>query len=99
MTRNDNYFRLRAADDSMEPKIRKGDILIVRKQSKCKSGDICVVFLECAYITVKKIFKNKKGIILTELNPDAVPMYYSMREIADKKIRIIGRVTETRSRL
>ena len=37
------YFALKIAGDSMQPRMYSGDVVIVRKQDDCDSGDIAIV--------------------------------------------------------
>ncbi|MGN0182101.1 MAG: helix-turn-helix domain-containing protein [Candidatus Ornithomonoglobus sp.] len=92
-------FWLKVPDNSLEPRAAKGDILLVLRHNRYRNGDMVVLYIDSEYITVKRVYKNNYGIILTECNQEAVPEFYSRKEIIDKKIKIIGRVVEIRCRL
>ena len=55
MAKNDEYFGLVINGDSMEPRICKGDVVIVRKQSDIDSGDIAIVIIDGERGTCKNI--------------------------------------------
>lgn len=55
------FFALRFKGQSMEPKISDGDVVIVRKQDDCDSGDVAVVLVNGDEATVKRIKKNPQA--------------------------------------
>ncbi|MBK8243337.1 MAG: peptidase S24 [Saprospiraceae bacterium] len=62
-------FIVEAKGDSMEPKIKNGDIIIAKKQNYAESGDIVVcVFNEVAII--KQYLVIERRIILNSFNKD-----------------------------
>lgn len=93
------YFGIRAADDSLSPEIRENDIMIIRKQSRCKSGDIAVILFDNEYIAVKQVFLNQYGVILNDMKTKATPELLLRRDIKDRRIRIIGKVVELRRKI
>lgn len=92
------YFALRIKGDSMEPKISDGDVVIVRKQSTCDSGQICIVCVNGDEATCKKVIRQDNGIMLVPNNPTYQVTFYSNKEIEDKPITILGRVVELRAK-
>lgn len=92
------YFALQIKGDSMEPKISDGDVVIVRKQPDCDSGQIAIVCVNGDHATCKKIMKQQSGILLKPLNPDYDPTFYTNEEIRDIPITILGRVVELRAK-
>ncbi len=94
-----NYFALRIKGDSMAPRMMEGDTVIVRKQSDCSSGDICVVLVGSGDATVKKIIKKDTGIILMPLNACYDPLVFTLKEIESFPVTIIGKVTELRAKI
>ena len=63
------YFALSIKGDSMEPKISEGDVVIVRKQETCESGQIAIVQINGDEATCKKLVKKPNGIVLQSFNP------------------------------
>ena len=92
------YFGLKIKGDSMEPKISNGDVVIVRKQSDCDSGQIAIVCINGDEATCKRVMKQPNGIMLVSLNPIYTPMFYSNQEIEDLPITILGKVVELRAK-
>lgn len=92
------YFGLRLKGASMEPRMREGDVVIVRKQEDVESGDVAVVMVNGDSATVKKIKKGPSGITLIPNNPVFDPMFYTNDEIQSLPVRILGKVVELRAK-
>lgn len=92
------YFALQIKGDSMEPKISDGDVVIVRKQPDCDSGQIAIVCVNGDHATCKKIMKQPTGVLLKPLNPSHDPTFYTNEEIESIPITILGRVVELRAK-
>lgn len=99
MRRHGEYFALQIRGDSMEPRMKEGDIVIVRRQSVVNNGEIAIVLVGNEDATCKKFYKHKDGISLVSLNPQYAPMFFSAQELQKTKIKVLGRVTELRARL
>ena len=93
-----NFFALRIAGDSMEPKISRGDIVIVRQQNDVESGDIAIVLVGGNDATCKKIKKRSDGILLISNNPEYEPMFYTQKQVNELPVSIIGKVVELRAK-
>jgi hypothetical protein len=90
-------FALRVCGRSMEPRILAGDTVIIRQQPDVNSGDIAVVLVGGEEATVKRVKKQKDGIILVATNTTVYePHFYSNQEIKDLPIQILGKVVEVR---
>lgn len=98
MALNGEYFGLIIDGDSMEPRMHRGDIAIVRKQEDADDGDTVIALVNGNDATCKKLRKNKDSIALVSLNPIYEPMYFSMAEIDETPVRIIGKVVEFRGK-
>lgn len=92
------YMALRIAGDSMEPRIRKGDVVIVRVQDDAENGDVAIVMIGNEDAVCKKIKKTKDGMMLISTNPVYEPMFFSNEEIQKLPLRILGRVVELRAK-
>ena len=92
------FFGLRLKGASMEPRMRDGDVVIVRKQDDAETGDVAVVMVNGDSATVKRIKKEPAGITLIPNNPAYDPTYYSNAEIQSLPVRIIGKVVELRAK-
>jgi len=91
-------FALRIGGDSMEPRIREGDVVIVQKQETCETGDLAVVLVNGGDATVKRIKKGPEGLMLIPNNPAYEPMFYSNEQIKTLPVTIVGRVMELRAK-
>ncbi len=94
-----DYFGLVINGDSMEPRICKGDIVIVKKQSDVESGDIAIVIVDGDEGTCKKVIKNQAGINLVSLNPKYEPIFYTWEEVESLPVVINGKVIELRGKI
>ena len=93
------YFALAIKGDSMMPEYRDGDVLILRKQDSCETGDDCAVMVNGDDATFKRVRRSEKGITLQPLNPAYDPMFFSNEEIISLPVRIIGVVVEIRRKI
>lgn len=93
-----DFFGLRIKGDSMEPRIREGDVVIVRKQEDADTGDTAVVLVNGSGATVKRVKKEPGGISLIPNNPAFDTMYYSAADIAALPVTIVGKVVELRGK-
>lgn len=82
----------------MEPRIKSGDVVIVRKQDIVDSGDIAIVMVNGDDATCKKFVKHKNGVSLVSMNPAYTPMFYTMDEVESLPVRVLGRVMELRAK-
>ena len=93
------YFGLRIKGSSMEPRIREGDVVIVRRQEEAETGDTVVVLVNGDSATVKRIKIEPNGIALIPNNPAYYTRFYSAAEVELLPVRIIGKVVELRGKL
>ena len=94
-----NYFALKIDDDSMYPDYKTGDIIIIKQQNDCNSGDDCIVMVNGDDATFKRVIKQEKSIILKPLNNNYEPYYFNEYEILTKPVKIIGIAIEVRRKL
>lgn len=99
MAASGELFGLRIKGSSMEPRIKEGDVVIVRKQEDVDTGDTAVVLVNGDSATVKRIKKETNGITLVPNNTAFSPNYYSNDDIERLPVRIIGKVLELRGKL
>lgn len=92
------YFGLVIHGDSMEPRIKDGDVVIVRQQSNVDNGDTVIVTINGDDATCKKIQMYEDGLALISNNPDYPPMIFNKDEVQRKPIRILGKVVELRAK-
>ena len=98
MAKTGEFFGLKVQGDSMSPRILSGDVVIVRKQNDCESGDSCVVMVNGFDATLKQVKKDYNGITLVPFNKEYKPMFYSNKDIAELPVRILGKVVELRGK-
>lgn len=98
LAKTGDFFGLRIKGASMEPRMREGDVVIVRKQETAESGETVVVLVNGDSATVKKIKYGPDGIALLPTNPSFEPMFYSPAEVEALPVRVIGKVVELRAK-
>lgn len=98
MAKTGEFFALQIKGDSMEPRIKSGDVVIVRKQDVVDSGEIAIVMVNGDDATCKKFVKHKNGVSLVSMNPAYTPMFYTMDEVESLPVRVLGRVMELRAK-
>lgn len=98
MARGGDYIALRIKGDSMEPRMKTGDVVIVRLQPTIETGDVAIVRINGDSATCKKIKKTPQGLWLISFNPEYEPMFYSPKDIEELPVAIIGKVVELRAK-
>ena len=81
-------FIVEAKGDSMDPKIKNGDIIIAKKQSRIVNGDIIV----CVYKSealIKQFSKKDDRISLVSFNPD-IKKYPPLVVKEEEELKIEG---------
>mgnify|MGYP002588780793 CR=1 FL=1 len=94
MAKTGEFFGLQINGDSMEPRMQKGDV--VRQQNDAESGEIVIAMVNGGDATCKRLIKYAEGISLVSLNNNYAPMFFSNKDVAEKPVRIIGKVVESR---
>lgn len=99
MAESGDYFGLQIKGDSMEPRMRNGDVVIVRKQEDADNGDTVIALVNGSDAVCKKLKKYSDGsIALMSTNPAYDPMFFAAKDIEDLPVRIIGKVKELRAK-
>lgn len=93
-----DFFALRIKGNSMEPRIKNGDNVIVHKQATAENGDIVVALINGEEATVKQFIKHDNGISLVPSNPAYSPLFYPWEEVQRLPVQILGRVVELRAK-
>lgn len=97
--RKGDYF-LRVTGDSMEDAhIHEGDLLFVRQTQDVPSGAIAVLLIGNEEVTVKKLIKKDKYWILQAANANVEPRIYTMEEIENTPVQVVGRAVYSRTEL
>ncbi|TKK66369.1 HTH domain-containing protein [Ilyomonas limi] len=82
-------FIVEAKGNSMEPKIKNGDLVIAQMQNHAKNGEI-VVCVNNRKVLIKQFIKSGKNIILHSLNSEEYHPF-----IAEEDLKIEGIVKNT----
>lgn len=99
MAKDGEYYGLKIKGDSMEPRMRNGDVVIVRKQEDADNGDTVIALVNGSDAVCKKLKKYSDGsIALMSTNPAYDPMFFTAKDIEDLPVRIIGKVKELRAK-
>ena len=98
MAKNGEYFSLRVTGDSMEPRIKEGDIVIARRQEAVDNGDLAVVMVNSSDATLKRFYRTATGVKLVSSNPKYDPFFFTPAEVDALPVRVIGKVVELRAK-
>lgn len=98
MAKTGEFAALRIRGDSMSPRMEDGDVVIVRIQEDCNSGDIAVVMINGCDATCKRLVKTTDGIRLESFNPAYKPMTFTNQEVLELPVRLFGVVVELRAK-
>lgn len=98
MAMHGEYFALQVKGSSMEPRMREGDIVIVKKQADVNHDDTAIVLVNGGEATIKRVLKSEAGIMLAPNNPAYETKFYSNKEIAELPVVILGKVVELRAK-
>ncbi len=92
------YFALQVKGDSMWPEYLPGDVVIVRKQPTCESGDDCVVYVNGYDATLKTVRLNPddQSLTIVPINQQYSPRTFTAEEIQNLPVSIAGVVVELR---
>ena len=90
------YFALKVKGDSMFPKYEDGDVLILRRQDSCESGQDCAVMVNGDEASFKRVRLSESGITLQPINPKYDPLFFTNQEVINLPVRILGVVVELR---
>lgn len=93
------YFGLKVRGDSMAPRYEDGDVLILRKQDTCESGQDCAVIVNGGEATFKRVRIAPSGVALHPLNPNYETLFFTNSEVSDLPVRILGVVVELRRKI
>ena len=99
LNNGENYFALKVDGDSMFPDYKTGDIIIIKQQPDCNSGDDCIVMVNGDDATFKRVIKQEKSLILKPLNNEYEPFVFNEYDIMTKPVKIIGVAIEVRRKL
>lgn len=95
------YFALKVKGDSMWPRFLEGDTVIVRKSPTCRSGEVCVVYVNGYNATLKEVRMNEadKSVSLIPENKNYPPRTYTRKEVEELPVTIAGVVVELRRKI
>ncbi len=91
-----DFFYLKVKGDSMEPRLYEGDLVLVRAQSSVDSGSYAVVTIDDEEGVVKIVQYDDTSITLVSQNHNYPPRVFRGADV--KRIRVIGKVIESKSK-
>lgn len=96
---NGDYFYLEVVGDSMvDARIYPHDLVYVKKTAMAESGDIVVALINDE-TTVKRLILKDDQIILHPENPAYLDQTFSVQDLNDKTLQILGKVVHIKIRL
>ena len=92
-----DYFGLVVRGDSMYPEYLPGDVVILRKEAACESGDDCAVLVNGGEATLKRVYLHDGGgLELRPVNASYPPRTYTPAEVKGLPVQLLGVVVELR---
>ena len=92
----ENHFYLQVQGDSMEPRIRDGDLALVRRQPILENGDLGVMVYGDGEATLKRFIRKGQAVALQPFNPVYDSLIISGLDL--ERLYIVGKVIETKAR-
>ncbi len=86
---NNSELTIKLSDDSMSPVYLKGDKIYFKHQEEYKTGDDIVIAIKNNILSVRRLYRYPKGLILQALNPK----YQTINVNIISNDMIIGKVT------
>lgn len=96
LARCGEYCGLKIRGDSMYPMFHEGDLVVVKIGPDVHNNDIVVAIEGREYSTLKRLKKQKNGILLMAENPEYDSLFYTNEQVADLPITFFGKVIEMR---
>lgn len=99
LARTGEFFALQVKGESMAPRIRGNDVVIVRKQSTVENKEVAIILVNGNEATIKEVQFQENGITLIGWNPAVyTPHFYNAKDIETLPVQIIGKVVELRGK-
>lgn len=86
---NKSELSIKIQDDSMAPTYLKGDKIYFKRQEDYKNGDDIVIAIKNNILSVRRLYRYPKGIILQALNPK----YQTINVNIVSNEMILGKIT------
>jgi repressor LexA len=93
------HYALRIRGNSMSPRIRHGDVVIVQLTDHYEDGDTVIALVNGSEGVCKVLEFRDDGIALKSTNPDYPPMIFTREQIENLPVRLMGKCVELRGKL
>lgn len=97
LARTSSFIGFKIPDDSMEPRICKGDIVILEQTSNISSGDFVVAIIDDKTVC-RKLYFHGDDVLLVPLNHKYEPLIFSCDYNKNPDFRVSGKVVELRAK-
>lgn len=94
-----DYFIQIEGESMIGSGIMDGDIALIKQCSQVHTGEIALVLIGGEEITVKKVIKKPDMLILEATNPHVENRYFSIQEVQELPVQIIGKVIYSKTYL
>jgi len=99
LSKSGKHYALRVQGNSMiDEGIFDGDTVVIREQATAENGETVVALIKEDEVTLKKIYKEKRGFRLQPANPDLKPIFVKKLIIQGKVIHIIRNFEELKEK-
>lgn len=96
LARRGDYCALRVRGSSMYPMFQDNDIVIIRIDSAPEDNDIVVALEGRENATLKRLKKQRNGILLMAENPEYDSLFYTKEQVQKLPITFFGKAVEIR---
>jgi repressor LexA len=97
MAEQGEHFALEMQDDSMEPRIQRGDLIIFRRQRTIENGALGAIIVGNKTV-VKKVICLNEGLILIPFNLKYSVQVFSTEKVKSLPVTIAGQAVELRGK-
>lgn len=94
----DSFWGMHIREAAMAPRIAEGDYVIAHRQDDAESGDLVIARIPDSGDICRRLYKYANGIMLLADSPGFEPLVFTFSDIKNRKVTILGRVTELRAR-
>jgi SOS-response transcriptional repressors (RecA-mediated autopeptidases) len=94
-----DYFIQIEGESMIGSGIMDGDLALIKQCSQVHSGEIALILIGGEEVTVKKVIKKPDMLILEATNPLIENRYFSIQEVQELPVQIIGKVIYSKTYL
>lgn len=87
-----DYFLNVVGDSMINAGIKSGGLVYVKNCNEVRNGEIAIIAIGTEEVTIKTFYKEKDHVVLKASNPVIGDRVFSLQEVHELPIRVIGKV-------